>query len=280
MGVDLKELEVHTGTPRIGLERIEKNLFRLRIATVGHVNIGLCNRIDTFVGINRGQPGLTEIGLNLAAAAGIDALTACSPENGTRTVTKFGQGRRRRRCPLPITTLVILVTTPAKQQRKNPTSPEQQGHVIRRWRLNFRRLGRCGGRYWCRRGFWHRRRRNHLGFRNRLGLLRHRLFGLRNCWCGNGCDRRLNRRRRRRNRLRRIRLHLSHTLALQLNQPLEFFDAPFEFGETSISLSQRLIARDEILLERLQPGDGLLSAGTTCTRRVLALGNLELVGRT
>ncbi|WP_333857454.1 hypothetical protein [Denitromonas sp.] len=61
---------------RVALERIKKNLFGLGITTVGHIDIGFGDRIDTFICIDGRQAGLAEISLNQAAATGIDTLTA------------------------------------------------------------------------------------------------------------------------------------------------------------------------------------------------------------
>ncbi len=56
------------GMPRrIILQRIHENFFSLGVATIGHIDIGLGNRIDTFVGIDGRQVGLTEVSLDRRA---------------------------------------------------------------------------------------------------------------------------------------------------------------------------------------------------------------------
>ena len=255
-----------SGPPWISLEGIQKDFFGLGITPIGHIHIGFRYRVDPFIGIDRRKPGLTEIGLDLAAAACINTLPHCAAKNRTRSVTEFGQRGRRGRSTLTITALVQLVAAPSEQQRENASTPNQQRGVIRR-RLDFRRLDSCGLRHGRRR----RRDRPHLG--NRLRRLRK--LGL---FSGNGrrsnrldrslCDGRLRHNSRRRS----FRLHLGHALALQFDQALKLLDTFFEFGQASIGFAQCLVPRNQIFLERLQAeyyqrwldnfdADGLLPVG-------------------
>ena len=87
--IDLEQLEVYRGAARIRLDRIEEDFFGLGITPVGHVDVGLGDRINPFVRVDRSHPRLAEIGLD-DTAAGIHALTTAGAEDRGATERKLG----------------------------------------------------------------------------------------------------------------------------------------------------------------------------------------------
>ena len=87
------------GVPRrVALQRINENFLGLRITTVGHVNIGLGDRINAFVAVDRADAGLAEISLD--GGPGVNRLAPGRAEHrvgaqiaGAETT---GGGRHRR----------------------------------------------------------------------------------------------------------------------------------------------------------------------------------------
>ena len=66
-------------TRRIVLKCIDENFLGLGVAAVGHVNVGLGDRIDSLVAIDGSDAGLTEVSLN--GSSGIDRLPASRAEH-------------------------------------------------------------------------------------------------------------------------------------------------------------------------------------------------------
>ena len=77
--INLKQLDVNSVALRVFLFGFEQNLFRLRVAPVSHVNIGLSDWIN-LVGIDAARTRLAEISLR-RRMRGIDTLSAGATEN-------------------------------------------------------------------------------------------------------------------------------------------------------------------------------------------------------
>ena len=125
-GINLEQLDVNRQTVGILLHRFEQDFLSLRIATIGHVDIGFGNRIN-LVGINGSWSRLAEITGMRRCAAGIDALSAGHTEHRIGTET----GRRRHGGHLsdrPGSALAPATVQPAGTEQGENRSTAKQGH--------------------------------------------------------------------------------------------------------------------------------------------------------
>ena len=128
--INLEQLEINRGALRVSLERILQNLFGLDIAPIGHIHIRLCDRIDTFVTVDRSKAGLTEISLHDAAGAGIDTLPAGRNEHPLPARCQFASRTRADGQGL-LAPLGRLNAQIRKQKCKNAGTTCDHGRVTR-----------------------------------------------------------------------------------------------------------------------------------------------------
>ena len=268
IGIDFQQLGVNRRTLRILLQGFEKNFFSLGITTVGHVNIGLSNRID-FIGVDRTRTGLAEIASLRRGIAGIDALPTGHAEYRVRTQT--GGHRRRSRfqgCSLRAAALEREI---GSQQGQDAAPGSQRQRVFHQGIdkarfLDWQRWGhnRLRGLDLCR--LYRLCRFNGFGLFGKLG----RLDGLGRLINLGLCFRRLDRF----HCLNRLGLLLlgrllqfSQFLVLHLQEFLEFIDILFKD-------SQALLC----ILERLLPGNLFGGFGGLGIRRTLrcSIGTSDL----
>ena len=265
IGINLEQLGVDRGTPLILLQRLEQDFLGLRVAAVGHVNIGLGDRID-LVGIDRSRTGLAEIAGLRCRVAGIDALPPGHPES--RAVARTTGGGIGRRFDGRVVDTAPLVQRIAGQQRDDRSATGQ------RQRIFEQRVEQFGFR------FRRRRRRNRLfrrfGRRRRRSRRRHRRLDRLGRFCGFGSRlgryRRFHWRRRGRRlggfgfRLRRL-LHVGQHPVLHLEQFLQVVDLFLEHRQALLRLLQGLVL-----------GQALGFLGGRCRRQV-GTRDLDLVPR-
>ena len=283
VGIDFKQLQVDGVALGVLLLGFEQDFLGLRVATVGHIDIGLGHRID-FIGIDAARAGLAEVGLRRRVRS-IDALPAGRAENGIggEAAALLRQGHRRHGrasaggcLPAPLVDQIERqqggnTATARRQQRIAEQFAEERrflgllfdrrNHRLRPRLRRFgrrRRLGRllfdlqlrlalAGGRRQL--GLRHVERLVGGGERGRLGF--HFRLGFR--FCGRpGLGFRLLRLDRGGSRWRDLGagllLQIGQPLVLQLDQLLQVGDILFERGNALVGFLQGAFTGDDFFL--------------------------------